>query len=818
MGLSHTLLTLSLSLFLTVATSVSMSAGLGRLLPGASGRGKGVLSGPDGQGSGGQGSSGRHAGMYGLLRGRGAARAGVVALVAMAALVSLAAMNALAFGTFTMGVLAREPSGTMAVGIAALLVAVVATFVAVGVATGRGRRGLELAAVLLHVCSGLALLAGAARGPRGDKELIRQGFIGYRPSNLNARENWAPERGYGYEVFATGLAWQVAAHLPSVFFLPDVVDGEPEDVQKAVLRQGVAGAFASHLWALLVALSLATVAERETCARDAGLRFSPDMYMVVMQRGAGLGHAGVLVSAIAAVVMVLWRVPRTLRAMARDRLLPYTNWLARGYGGRESLEEDEDLGVQPVRALAVVAAVVLGLVLLEGLDRASRVAASFALLASAAVQGSSLPLLPAALRPVAVLALCGAVVLAFLLDWVRALVVILVSILTGTYLHWARPNLYWGSAAQARGYQAANGNLLALADSPADAAYRPTVMCLIRSPTGPMTASLLELAEAIRGPARGALFLGHVATAPGVWEDEGYGEDEIPEMEKAVGWGGGGLRGRGYDEEAAVSWGATVRGVRGGVFKDLAGAHSAFLSVSASPGVRDGVRGLLSASGCGNFRPNLVLAGFKADWAACTDRAIAEYVGLVRDAERVGAGVAMLRRSARPVPAVPRGYIDVWWLDDGEGGLALLLAFLVSQAPAWNQCGLRVLALAGSGVSLASETDRLVRLLESHEVDAEVLVFPDPTVTAPDPSEANLVHETLAEFLETAPLGTGLEACLPSIRRGLLIRTISNSAALVFLVAKPHASLSPREWMASIDALSRGLPPAVLLRGKKSVM
>jgi solute carrier family 12 (sodium/potassium/chloride transporter), member 2 len=40
----------------------------------------------------------------------------------------------------------------------------------------------------------------------------------------------------------------------------------------------------------------------------------------------------------------------------------------------------------------------------------------------------------------------------------------------------------------------------------------------------------------------------------------------------------------------------------------------------------------------------------------------------------------------------PKGTIDVWWLFD-DGGLTILLPYIISMRPQWANCKLRIFAL-----------------------------------------------------------------------------------------------------------------------------
>lgn len=50
----------------------------------------------------------------------------------------------------------------------------------------------------------------------------------------------------------------------------------------------------------------------------------------------------------------------------------------------------------------------------------------------------------------------------------------------------------------------------------------------------------------------------------------------------------------------------------------------------------------------------------------------------------------------------PKGTIDVWWLYD-DGGLTLLLPYIISTRPNWSNCKIRIFALSNRKQDLQVE-------------------------------------------------------------------------------------------------------------------
>merc|ERR1712079_732570 len=86
------------------------------------------------------------------------------------------------------------------------------------------------------------------------------------------------------------------------------------------------------------------------------------------------------------------------------------------------------------------------------------------------------------------------------------------------------------------------------------------------------------------------------------------------------------------------------------------------------------------------------------------------------------------------------GYIDVWWLYD-DGGLTLLLPYILTTRKQFKSCKLRVFSLANRADELDRQTIAMAQLLAKFRIDfSDVIIIPDVTKKA-DPA-------TKAEFEE----------------------------------------------------------------------
>merc|ERR1712241_739516 len=83
-----------------------------------------------------------------------------------------------------------------------------------------------------------------------------------------------------------------------------------------------------------------------------------------------------------------------------------------------------------------------------------------------------------------------------------------------------------------------------------------------------------------------------------------------------------------------------------------------------------------------------------------------------------------------------KGNIDVWWLYD-DGGLTLLLPYILTTRAQFSECSLRVFALANKRDELDRETRNMISLLSKFRIDySDVTVIPDVTKKAKDSTKS----------------------------------------------------------------------------------
>ncbi|XP_062860454.1 solute carrier family 12 member 1 [Trichomycterus rosablanca] len=188
-----------------------------------------------------------------------------------------------------------------------------------------------------------------------------------------------------------------------------------------------------------------------------------------------------------------------------------------------------------------------------------------------------------------------------------------------------------------------------------------------------------------------------------------------------------------------------------------------------------------------------------------------------------------------------KGTIDVWWLFD-DGGLTLLLPFILTTRKKWRDCKLRVF-IPGQPDRVQQDKEEMESLLKKFRIKCtDINVIADLNIKPTsenwklfeDMIEPYRLHEgskdtTQAETLRKenpwkitdAELERFEEKTTLQVRLNELLQESSRAAKLIIL-SMPIARkglVSDHLYMAWLESLTKNLPPTVLVRGNhKSVL
>ena len=278
-----------------------------------------------------------------------------------------------------------------------------------------------------------------------------------------------------------------------------------------------------------------------------------------------------------------------------------------------------------------------------------------------------------------------------------------------------------------------------------------------------------------------------------------------------------------------------------------------------APSLRAGVQSMIHATGLGKMRPNTVVMGFKNNWTdkRCLSE-VGDYLGVITDVLELSYGLIILRMNekhkkkffvdkvneesaegltslenisatASENAAIPqlltialkekqRGTIDVWWLYD-DGGLTVLIPYLLTLHRAWKNCKLRFFSAdIRSKYEFNPQGLRMAKLLKKFRIDASCVKQTDEVNTMPSKESIDAFRRLpVGEELGEKPIED--QKVLRTIRIGELVRqNCSEDTRLVVIsIPVPVTDVTtPLMYMSWLEVMSADLPPVLLVRGNQT--
>ncbi|XP_042225259.1 bumetanide-sensitive sodium-(potassium)-chloride cotransporter-like isoform X3 [Homarus americanus] len=189
---------------------------------------------------------------------------------------------------------------------------------------------------------------------------------------------------------------------------------------------------------------------------------------------------------------------------------------------------------------------------------------------------------------------------------------------------------------------------------------------------------------------------------------------------------------------------------------------------------------------------------------------------------------AMLRFTRKQA----KGTIDVWWLYD-DGGLTMLIPYILTTRAVWSSCKLRVFCLANKKDDLASEHRRMIELLCKFRIDfSDVVMVPDVT-RRPREESIKDFNNLISGFKVLPDEDAGGNRCdgiteaeLVALKdktnrhirlRELLLEHSREASFIVMTLPIPAlGTVSAPLYMAWLETLTHQMPPFLLLRGNQT--
>uniref|UniRef100_A0A669B274 Solute carrier family 12 member 3 n=1 Tax=Oreochromis niloticus TaxID=8128 RepID=A0A669B274_ORENI len=518
--------------------------------------------------------------------------------------------------------------------------------------------------------------------------------------------------------------------------------------------------------------------------------------------------AGIFGATLSSALACLVSAPKVFQCLCKDQLYPLIGFFGKGYGKNN----------EPIRGYFLTYIIAACFILIAELNTIAPIISNFFLCSYSLINFScfhaSITNSPG-WRPsfrfyskwLSLLGAICSVVIMFLLTWWAALIAFGVVFILLAYTLYKKPDVNWGSSVQASSYNMALSKCAGL-NSVEDHVknYRP--QCLVL--TGPPSSrpALVDLVSCFTKDLS-LMLCGNVLTdgpTPSV-------------LEKTM-------------NDSHLNW-LNKRKVR-----------SFYRGVVAAD-LQSGVNVLLQGAGLGRMKPNVLIMGFKKDWRSDTPQAAHNYIGIMRDAFDLQFGVCVLRMreglevsnpsqshesiNSISVPSCVqtsptcitqfqkkqgKKTIDVYWLSD-DGGLTLLLPYLLTRRKRWAKCKVRV--FVGGEVSCTGLQCGHV-LLIVHQFEKMVSRFRVDTNSKPDSNSGCASQHQEPWMITDQDFEKNKAKSLRQIRLNEVLLDYSREAALIIITMPVgRRGVCPSTlYLAWLDFLSRDLrPPVLLVRGNQ---
>uniref|UniRef100_A0A3Q3GNF6 Solute carrier family 12 member 7b n=1 Tax=Labrus bergylta TaxID=56723 RepID=A0A3Q3GNF6_9LABR len=282
--------------------------------------------------------------------------------------------------------------------------------------------------------------------------------------------------------------------------------------------------------------------------------------------------------------------------------------------------------------------------------------------------------------------------LMFICSWYYAIVAMVIASCIYKYIEYRGAEKEWGDGIRGLSLNAARFALIRLEEAPPHTKnWRPQVLVLLNvdSDQGVKHPRLLSLTTQLKA-GKGLTIVGNVLEGTYLTKDA-----EAKKAEQNI--------------KSAMS----------------AERTKGFCHVVVSSNLRDGFSHLIQSAGLGGMKHNTVLMAWPGTWRQSNDpQSWKNFIETVR--ETTAAHHALL--VAKNVDSFPtnqdrlgEGTIDVWWVVH-DGGMLMLLPFLLRQHKVWRKCKMRIFTVAQMDDNSIQMKKDLQMFLYHLRLDAEVEV------------------------------------------------------------------------------------------------
>ncbi|XP_014474381.1 PREDICTED: bumetanide-sensitive sodium-(potassium)-chloride cotransporter isoform X2 [Dinoponera quadriceps] len=173
-----------------------------------------------------------------------------------------------------------------------------------------------------------------------------------------------------------------------------------------------------------------------------------------------------------------------------------------------------------------------------------------------------------------------------------------------------------------------------------------------------------------------------------------------------------------------------------------------------------------------------------------------------------------------------QGTIDVWWLYD-DGGLTILLPYILSTRSGWEHCKMTIFALANHKQNIDAQEKEMIEIMRKARIKYSGLKMVDGICVEPQQETQSFFDKLISDFRMNNSSDNS-ECCVTDLElqtlrekthrqlrlRELLLENSSQSTLVVMSLPMPRkGAVSAPLYMAWLESLTRDMPPTILVRG-----
>ena len=144
------------------------------------------------------------------------------------------------------------------------------------------------------------------------------------------------------------------------------------------------------------------------------------------------------------------------------------------------------------------------------------------------------------------------------------------------------------------------------------------------------------------------------------------------------------------------------------------------VKVISAPNHFVGLGSIAQSYGLGALQPNTIIIGERE-----SENSKQEYCKMIESFYNLEKNVLIVHKGKSEVTFGNKSNIDIWWGGlEGNGGLMMILAYLINGSLEWRQASIRIKMVVEQQTAVKKAEENISRLLEEIRIEAEVHIIP----------------------------------------------------------------------------------------------